>query len=597
MRLFFYFFIFILSSKIYADDIMIIELHDNQNVDKGLIEATQNNVDTEENNETENNSIKEEIKIEGSLLTNENDSSEDIVDINIQEISSNDNNQIFALPEPWEKSNKENLYFLFEKINITNSYTLNNILIQFLESSSKPKNITKSEFNNVKIKNLIKLGQTEKAFELINLFNNDKNLDFHNLYKLNYFFLKYDLVEACDFNNTIERKTTNIDQNFLLKVDIFCTFIKDEVEEANFLNSLLLDANDKDTYFQELYSKLQNSDKNPINIESYNYSADSMTLYSAMIRVSDIPLSEIFLNHDASNLSLPIILSKSSDIALRLKAAHEAYNKKIFSSESLAALYQTVDFSYEELSNSNSSFNNLEIDMAYLFQKANIQLLPITRLESLIDFWTYAEKNQLNLLAYDISRNLIDNIAPSIELYEYGIDVAKAHIYNDNFDLANKWILFTENYILEEEGLDEKIKSIKLLYNLKNPSNESNFFDILIQSELFDQEYEDNFKQDILLTILSVIDNDYKVTVKENRSFIDERSMPSRYLLDKIKQNSEITNIGELLLYINISLQNKTWIQIHPAHLKIILQALKNTISDDIFNNLIVEILQESKVI
>ena len=50
--------------------------------------------------------------------------------------------------------------------------------------------------------------------------------------------------------------------------------------------------------------------------------------------------------------------------------------------------------------------------------------------------------------------------------------------------------------------------------------------------------------------------------------------MPSRYLLDKIKQNSEITNIGELLLYINISLQNKTWIQIHPAHLKIILQAL-----------------------
>ena len=157
MRLFFYFLIFILSSKIYADDIMIIELHDNQNVDKGLIEATQNNVDTEENNvdteennETENNSIKEEIKIEGSLLTNENDTSEDIVDINIQEISSNDNNQIFALPEPWEKSNKENLYFLFEKINITNSYTLNNILIQFLESSSKPKNITKSEFNNVK---------------------------------------------------------------------------------------------------------------------------------------------------------------------------------------------------------------------------------------------------------------------------------------------------------------------------------------------------------------------------------------------------------------------------------------------------------------
>lgn len=577
-----------------AEDITIIELHENDNIDQGLIEAAQENNNEDGTIEEDKSFSNEEIQIEGSLLNDEESVPEDI---NIEEISIKKNNEIYSLPTPWENSSKEDLFFLFDKINLSNSIVLNKLLIQFLESDSKPKNITKDDFNHLKIKNLIKLQQTEISFKLINLFENKKNIDFYNLFKLNYSFLKYDLIEACDFNNTIERKTTKIDPNFLLKVDIFCTYIKGEVEEANFLNSLLLDANDKDTYFQELYWKLQNSDKNEIDITSFNYLSDSMTLYSAMIRVGDIPLTEIFLDHDTSNLSLPIILSKSSNISLRLKAAHAAYKKQMFSSESLAALYQTVDFSYDELSNSNSSFDSLEMNMAYLFQKANIQLLPITRLESLIDFWIYAENNQLNLLAYDISRNLIDNIEPSAELYEYGLEIVKAHIYNKNFEQANKWLLFTENYISNQEGVDQRIKSVKLLYNLNNPLDESQFIDILIQSDLFNQEYKDGLRQDILLTILSVIDDEHEVKFFENKNFIDKRSMPSRYLLDKIYLSSKLNNIGELLLYINISIQNKSWIDIHPAHLKVILNAIKNTISNDIFNNLIVEILQESKII
>ncbi|PPR44732.1 MAG: hypothetical protein CFH18_00926 [Alphaproteobacteria bacterium MarineAlpha5_Bin8] len=594
MRTLFYLIFFVLSFQLMAEDITIIELHENDNIDQGLIEAAQENNNEDGTIEEDKSFSNEEIQIEGSLLNDEESVPEDI---NIEEISIKKNNEIYSLPTPWENSSKEDLFFLFDKINLSNSIVLNKLLIQFLESDSKPKNITKDDFNHLKIKNLIKLQQTEISFKLINLFENKKNIDFYNLFKLNYSFLKYDLIEACDFNNTIERKTTKIDPNFLLKVDIFCTYIKGEVEEANFLNSLLLDANDKDTYFQELYWKLQNSDKNEIDITSFNYLSDSMTLYSAMIRVGDIPLTEIFLDHDTSNLSLPIILSKSSNISLRLKAAHAAYKKQMFSSESLAALYQTVDFSYDELSNSNSSFDSLEMNMAYLFQKANIQLLPITRLESLIDFWIYAENNQLNLLAYDISRNLIDNIEPSAELYEYGLEIVKAHIYNKNFEQANKWLLFTENYISNQEGVDQRIKSVKLLYNLNNPLDESQFIDILIQSDLFNQEYKDGLRQDILLTILSVIDDEHEVKFFENKNFIDKRSMPSRYLLDKIYLSSKLNNIGELLLYINISIQNKSWIDIHPAHLKVILNAIKNTISNDIFNNLIVEILQESKII
>ena len=44
-----------------------------------------------------------------------------------------------------------------------------------------------------------------------------------------------------------------------------------------------------------------------------------------------------------------------------------------------------------------------------------------------------------------------------------GLEIAKAHIYNKNYDLANKWILFTENYISTDSPLVPKIKSVKLL--------------------------------------------------------------------------------------------------------------------------------------
>ena len=114
-----------------------------------------------------------------------------------------------------------------------------------------------------------------------------------------------------------------------------------------------------------------------------------------MMRVGEMSLNNNFLMYDPINFSIPIIHSQSSDISLRLKAAHKAYQHNMLSAESLSAMYRTVDFSYEELTNNEFekiNNNNVELRMSYLFQKANIQLLPITRVPSLVDFWSYAEK-------------------------------------------------------------------------------------------------------------------------------------------------------------------------------------------------------------
>ena len=203
------------------------------------------------------------------------------------------------------------------------------------------------------------------------------------------------------------------------------------------------------------------------------------------------------------------------------------------------------------------------------------------------------------MLAYDISRSLIDKIEPSIELSEYGIEIAKAHIYNNNFELADKWILFAKNYQSEDENYLEKIQSTKLLLNLKKSTNENQFIKILLESEgdLLLEISEDTVKQEIFLTILSIINDDKDKFLGENKKLLDERAMPSRYLLNKIKKSFESSNYGELLLSISISMINKTWTDIHPEHLRIILIALQDVEIEHIFKNIVFEILEISEII
>ena len=595
-----YIFIFFLnlfiSTSIFGEEIEIIELH-NKVSDTILIDSAKKNSNIEENfliDSTEDNSNQS-----GKLLSSNN----------LITIESKNENGVIAYPDFWERSNKDEIIFLLDNIVLTNSKILNNILIDsLLFNSLPPANLTQDEFNRHRVLTLIRLGQKNKAFKIISSFDDINNDDFYNLFKLNHYFSSYELNLACDFNDSIDKKKSLIDKNFLLKVDIFCSFIRDKIDEADFLISLLNDIEDQDEYFQKIYTNLKNENNQNIEIKNYKHDLKSLALYSAILRVGDMPLSNHFLDYDPSNLSMPIVLSDYSDFSIRLQAAHLAYRDEYLTSESLSALYQSVDFKYDELldlSNAAKKIDNKpEMKMAYFYQKANIQILPITRIQTLIEFWNFADNENLKLLAYDVSRNLIDSIEPSSELAEYGLDIIKAHIYNDNFELAKKWILFVENYqSSEDSSFPDHIHAIKLLYDLKNTKIEEDFSNILFNDFFKENEVllnkisKDRYKIEIILTISSIIGNSVDSKFTLNRSITDERQMPSRYILNKIKASALEDNLGEFILGLNLSIGNKKWNEIHPEHLKIILSSIKDLSIDSLFEDIIIEILEDSEII
>ena len=357
------------SSLLKGSEVSVIELHSTKSLDQLVLE--QNNSE----NEIETNLSEESINNdESNVIDEDNQSSkqnEELVENNIIDVS-----------EVKTNIDIEKLNFYFSNITIINSQPLYDEFIKILTES----NIQNSENQEVIflfINKLIDLGEIQKAYNLIKLLNveNDKNIVFYKTIELNYLFSTNQLVEACELKNEFNLLKFKLENYYLEKADIFCLVMEQKIDEANLLNSILIETEiNIDEYFQNLINLLfnYNNDIQSVQLNLPNqYSKDLIFLYSAMQRIAELPLSEEFLDIDPNNLAIPIILSNSSNINLRLKAANKAYLNNLISVESLAALYQSVDFNSKQLNDPNNTLkeiSNNELKMAYYFQLANIQI-------------------------------------------------------------------------------------------------------------------------------------------------------------------------------------------------------------------------------
>ena len=604
MKLWLFLFIFCFLGKLlYANEVEIIELHDfDQDVDQGLL----NNLDENENNLISEDQI---------LILDEKDDIEDVSNIDANQDEITIDNQVSVLPSLWEKTDNENLIFLFNNINIINSSTLKFELISLLDiNSPTPQNLDRENFEKIIISNLIKLGEREKAYKTIqSLYDltNEEYIFYYKVFELNYLLSTYNVSEACDLRNGFNDIDLNKDSNFFLKFDIFCLLLKEKYDEANLLNSLLLESSTKkDEYFQNLYNKIiypEFKDENS-KLTGYEIDQKDIHLFSAMHRVANIPLTQKFLEIDPINLSMPITLSNASNIKLRLKAAHLAFNNGLLNTDSLSALYQLVDFSSDQL-NDSSNFakitnGNVELGMAYYHQLSNIQLLPITRLEAILDFWIFSKKNNLERIAYKLSLKGLDTIEPSSEYSEYAADIVNAYIKSESFDKAKKWLPFIDDMSNDQKYI-EKSESSKLLISLHNLNLENNDeFKKLLKNHLIsfgkiinNNDSMTDLRNELLFILFEALDYNHENPFALNKKVEDSRSMPSSYIINNIRNSILSENHSELLLFIISSLEGKKWTDLHPEHLRLIIEGIKKYKDGKIFNKIIMEIISENNII
>ena len=66
---------------------------------------------------------------------------------------------------------------------------------------------------------------------------------------------------------------------------------------------------------------------------------------------------------------------------------------------------------------------------------------------------------------------------------------------------------------------------------------------------------------------------------------------------EKMINSSNKNSVGELILSINVSINNKSWMDIHPHHLKIIIECIRRTGLKDFYRELVIEILEDIRII
>ncbi len=585
MKFFFIIFLILFSNSIFAndetiDEIEIINLYEKKSLDQMVLDSL--NYKNEIQQVVENSN--ESIEIESN-------------DVNVELIEITKDNFI-------RKNNTKDLNNYFNKLQKINSKTLQREIVEFLENVQFDFEVDKDKELLFLIVNYLQsIGQINKSYELLKRYEltEDKNFGFYTRIKLNYLLSTFQLNEACNFKEELN-SNIKLDFFFLEKLDIFCLILNDNQSEARLLNSILIESEKNlDNYYQYLFS-LVSSSSDQINIDNEINNSDINTdlifLYSAMTRIAELPFSHDFYELDKKNLSIPIILNQSSPIDLRIKAANESFLENLITVDSLAALYMSADFNSDQLNNPKETIDsfsdNYELGMAFLFQLVNIQIFPNDRLNILIQFWDFAKKNNLEEISYKLSNNMLNSIEANSENIIYGPQIGSAYIFNNNFDTALEWIQLYEN----AKEVDSRSIYTRILLDLYSSNDLESFINsinLTLNTYTYDQNNEN---AELLYVLKSVMNLDISSNTSINLNKIfDDRSMPSIFLLNEI--NNSIINKDEekFLFYSLISLNDKNWSNIHPEHLKIILNGYLLYKDGALFRNIILELFKDYKFI
>ena len=573
---------FVFATENEKNDIEVINLHDNKSLDQMVLDNL--------NDQNEVIESEEEIPKNKDIEINEEET--EIVESEVKQTEIVNNNFI-------RQNEIQDLKNYLNNLQLINSKTLQNQLNEVLENIELNLDIEKDKEIFLLIVNYFKsTGQINKSYELVERYelNYDQNFNFFTSIKINYLLSTFQLDEVCNYKEEIS-SDVNLEHFFLEKLDIFCLILNNNQSEASLLNSILIESEkDLDNYYQILFSLISNtSDQLNIDkdIDNTEINLELIFLYSAMTRIAELPFSHTFYELDKKNLSIPIILNQSSPIDLRIKAANESFLDNLITVDSLAALYMSADFDSDQLNNPTETINsfgeNKELSMAFLFQLVNIQIFPKDRLNILIQFWDFAEKNNLEEIAYKLSSNMLSSIDANSENIIYGSQIASAYIFNNNFEKALNWIELYEN----ANQIDSKIIYTRVLLDLYSSEDLNSFINSLNFTLNNFIDNQNNDSEELLFVLKSVMN--FEINSNTNKTLnkiFDERKMPSIFLLNEINESILDEDDEKFLIYSLISVNGKEWNNIHPEHLKLILNGYLKFNDGEIFRNLILEVFK-----
>jgi len=294
-------------------------------------------------------------------------------------------------------------------------------------------NATPGSLMDLRIQTLAAMGDRQGVIDLINLIRG-KGLD-ENLIKIetDALFLATDNARACAIAAQQIQKTG---ADFWQKAFVFCQILSGDVNKAQLGASLMQEANIKDGLFYQLVDSF-NSGQAPV----ISTMANPTPLNLAMSRAAKATLPVDTANSDNPGILRAIAMSPNASKGLRLEAAERAEAGGALSVAALRQLYNSVQFSDEDLANplSRADVEFGPTVRALLYHSALIQTVPTARAEAMARAFELARQEGRYPSTVRVFLPILKQLPPSRDLLWFAPEVVRALLFAGDFESADIW--------------------------------------------------------------------------------------------------------------------------------------------------------------
>ena len=465
-----------------------------------------------------------------------------------------------------------------------------------LSNAKVPKSNGEIDLILIRINKLIELGDFENAKSLIDLVNKKDNEEILiKQTEINLSLNNFDL--AC---SNIEEQRKSFKQNlFWRKVEIFCQILNGKTNKANLSVSLLKEEkNFNDENFLKIIESLIYKDE--INDESL-VNLDLLNL--VMTRVANINIKESYVLNDDPLLLTMIYRMPNAPIKLRIEAIEKSKKLLNLPIETIEEIYNSYDL--EEKDKKISLDDNILLGFetqAILFQMAIAEDDEEKKAKIIKKSLELASINGNLVLISKLNLNSLLEIKPSKNLSWFANYAAKSLLISNNKEEAMKWYEVLKKEKDKNTELFNNFIELWVIVEFLNLKNRESEYKNISQNEILKSidKFDSQNKKIVFDTLGFYILENFGVKINPqfwlinlDNQEIESKQLPNSSLISLLKYSSKNNKVGETILLILMSLNDKNFNQLHPFFLQIVINSLNQIGLQENAFDLVIETLVE----
>jgi len=446
-----------------------------------------------------------------------------------------------------------------------------------LSNAKVPKSNGEIDLILIRINKLIELGDFDNAKSLIDLVNKKDNEEILiKQTEINLSLNNFDL--AC---SNIEEERKSFKQNlFWRKVEIFCQILNGKTNKANLSLSLLKEEkNFNDENFLKIIDSLiykdESNDESLVNLNLLNL---------VMTRVANINIKESYVLNDDPLLLTMIYRMPNAPIKLRIEAIEKSKKLLNLPIETIEEIYNSYDLKAKDkkISLDDNILLGSETQ-SILFQMAIAEDDEEKKAKIIQKSLELASINGNFTLISKLNLNSLLEIKPSKKLSWFSNYAAKSLLISNKKEEAMKWYEISKKEKDKNTELFNNFIKLWVIVELLNLKDKENQYKNISQNEILKSidKFDSQNKKLVFDTLGFYILENFGMKINPqfwlinlDNQEIESKQLPNSSLISLLKNASENKKVGETILLILMSLDNKNFNQLHPFFLQIVISSL-----------------------